>query len=104
MQSEFISLREATKFCPEAEADLRARVEQGKLRAVVAHDELLTTKDWVKKYVSEEYISLQEAAIFSSYSQEYLSLRARQGKLRAVKIGRNWQGFHSRIVPYPIWL
>ena len=94
--NDYISLKEATKYCSYSQEYLGLRARQGKLKAVKIGKDWATKKEWLEKYSikvgeqNKEYISLEEATKYCSYSQEYLSLRARQGKIKAVKIRRSW--------------
>ncbi len=51
--TEYISLEEATKYCPYSQEYLSLRARQGKLRAVKLGRNWVTKKEWLEEYVSQ---------------------------------------------------
>lgn len=47
---DYISLKEASKYCHYSQDYLKLRARQGKLKAVKMGRNWFTTKDWLKKY------------------------------------------------------
>jgi len=48
--NEYITLYEATKYCPYSEPYLRLRARQGKLKSLKLGKKWVTTKAWVSDY------------------------------------------------------
>ena len=53
MNLEYISLKEATKFCKYSQDYLKLRSRQGKLRAVKIGRNWLTKKEWIEEYLKD---------------------------------------------------
>ena len=51
MKEEYISLKEAAKYCSYSQDYLKLRARQGKLKAVKIGRNWVTTKDWLQDYV-----------------------------------------------------
>ena len=49
----YISLKEATKYCPYSQDYLKLRARQGKLKAVKIARNWLTKKEWIDEYLEE---------------------------------------------------
>jgi len=50
MDKKYISLKEATKYCPYSQDYLKLRARQGKLKAVKMGRNWFTTKEWLEIY------------------------------------------------------
>lgn len=48
---DYISLREATKYCPYSQEYLSLRARQGKLKAIKIGRNWVTTKEWINEYL-----------------------------------------------------
>lgn len=53
MEKEYISLKEATKYCPYSPDYLKLRARQGKLKAIKIARNWVTTKEWLEEYLRE---------------------------------------------------
>ncbi len=49
---DYISLKDATKYCNYSQDYLKLRARQGKLKAVKIGRNWVTTKDWVEEYIA----------------------------------------------------
>lgn len=56
-EPKYISLQEATKYCPYSQDYLSLRARQGKLQAIKIGRNWITTKEWIEEYLKkvEEY-------------------------------------------------
>lgn len=50
MSEKYISLRDATKYCPYSSDYLKLRARQGKLRAIKMGRNWFTTREWLELY------------------------------------------------------
>jgi len=51
MANEYISLREATKYCSYSQDYLKLRARQGKLKSIKLGRNWFTTKEWIEEYI-----------------------------------------------------
>ena len=114
---EYITLKEATKFCSYSQDYLKLRARQGKLKAVKIGRNWLTKKEWIEEYqkiprarlIKAWWLGLMVLLLliggivnYSKIIKEYLQWLDSQAKFQTANLSENfyqpWKVIPGRVI------
>lgn len=88
MAEEYISLKEAAKYCPYSPDYLKLRARQGKLKAFKKDRNWFTTKEWIEEYTNKQKSRVRVSGNLVTRRSWVLSKRLKKFLFSRFKLGK----------------